>query len=259
MILKPRDAAGASGTFRAGDHGELAARGARQRPRRRRAGGDRGVRRGPRGLLRHADGGRPRRLRLHQPLLPERARGDAHPLDLAADRRDQPHPRAGLRRGQGHGRAGDRGARHRHLGDPHGVVLRPEGAEASPRSAAARRGSASGTATAPATSSTSTANGRSRSATASPTGRRRAATPAASSRCARTGTAGIAGYEGTEAIFHHYRDLVVGSHFPTPGTPTQPVAAGYMANAWMRVRHPDYDELGRILGEIGERIRVHAH
>ena len=30
---------------------------------------------------------------------------------------------------------------------------------------------------------------------------------------------------------------------PTPGTPTQPVAAGYMANAWMRVRHPDYDEL----------------
>ena len=69
----------------------------------------------------------------------------------------------------------------------------------------------------------------------------------------------LAGYEGTEAIFHHYHDLVVGSHFPSPGTPTQPVAAGYMANAWMRVRHPDFDELRRILGEIGERIRVHAH
>ena len=89
--------------------------------------------------------------------------------------------------------------------------------------------------------------------------RRRAATPAASSRCAPTATAGIAGYEGAEAIFHRYGDLVVGSHFPAPGTPTQPVAAGYMANAWMRVRHPDFDELTRILDEIGERVQVHAH
>ena len=68
----------------------------------------------------------------------------------------------------------------------------------------------------------------------------------------------IAGYEGTEDIFHRYHDLVVGSHFPAPGTHTQPVAAGYMANAWMRVRHPDYDELRRILGDIGERVQVRA-
>ena len=39
----------------------------------------------------------------------------------------------------------------------------------------------------------------------------RAATPAASSRCAPTATAGIAGYEGTEEVFHSYGDLVVGS------------------------------------------------
>jgi hypothetical protein len=69
----------------------------------------------------------------------------------------------------------------------------------------------------------------------------------------------IAGYEGVEAVFHRYHDLVVGSHFPSPGTPTQPVAAGYMANAWMRVRHPDYDELRRILNEIGATVRVRAH
>jgi hypothetical protein len=69
----------------------------------------------------------------------------------------------------------------------------------------------------------------------------------------------IAGYEGTEEVYHRYHDLVVGSHFPSPGTPTQPVAAGYMANAWMRVRHPDYDELRRILGDIGERVQVRAH
>ena len=53
----------------------------------------------------------------------------------------------------------------------------------------------------------------------------------------------IAGYEGTEGVFRQYGDNVVGSHFPEPGTPTQPVEAGYMANAWMRVRHPDYDTL----------------
>ncbi len=72
----------------------------------------------------------------------------------------------------------------------------------------------------------------------------------------RDGT--IVGYEGTGEIFHRYGDLVVGSHFPAPGTATQPVAAGYMANAWMRVRHPDYDELRRILDEIGERVQVRA-
>ena len=69
----------------------------------------------------------------------------------------------------------------------------------------------------------------------------------------------ISGYGGTDEIFHRYRDLVVGSYFPAPGTATQPVAAGYMANAWMRVRHPDFDELRSILNEIGERVQVRAH
>ncbi len=69
----------------------------------------------------------------------------------------------------------------------------------------------------------------------------------------------IAGYEGTEEIFRKYDDLVVGQHFPAPGTPTQSVEAGYMANAWMRVRHPDYDALRGILNEIGERVRVRAN
>ena len=32
-----------------------------------------------------------------------------------------------------------------------------------------------------------------------------------------------------------------------------------MANAWMRVRHPDYDKLRRILIDIGERVQVRAH
>jgi hypothetical protein len=69
----------------------------------------------------------------------------------------------------------------------------------------------------------------------------------------------IGGYEGAAQIFDAIGDLVVGSHFPPPGTPTQAVAAGYMANAWMRVRHPDYDELRRILNRIGETVKVRAH
>ena len=68
----------------------------------------------------------------------------------------------------------------------------------------------------------------------------------------------ISGYEGTDEIFEKFRDMVVGQHFPPPGTPTQGVEAGYMANAWMRVRHEDFDTLRGILNEIGEKVQVHA-
>jgi hypothetical protein len=68
----------------------------------------------------------------------------------------------------------------------------------------------------------------------------------------------IAGYEGAEEIWRRFGDAIVAHHFPHPGTPTQPVEAGYMANAWMRLRHPDYDELRRMLDTVGETIRVRA-
>ena len=68
----------------------------------------------------------------------------------------------------------------------------------------------------------------------------------------------ISGYSGVNEIGERYGDCIVAAHLPDPGTPTQPVEAGYMANAWMRVRHPDYDELRRILNEIGEAVKVHA-
>jgi phosphoribosylaminoimidazole carboxylase (NCAIR synthetase) len=69
----------------------------------------------------------------------------------------------------------------------------------------------------------------------------------------------IAAYEGAEEIWRRFGECIVAHHFPQPGTPTQPVEAGYMANAWMRLRHPDYDELRRILNTVGETIRVRAH
>jgi formate-dependent phosphoribosylglycinamide formyltransferase (GAR transformylase) len=65
-------------------------------------------------------------------------------------------------------------------------------------------------------------------------------------------------YKGVDGIFAKYGANIVGQHFPTPGAPTQGIAAGYMANAWLRVRHEDYDALRSILNEIGETVQVCA-
>jgi carbamoylphosphate synthase large subunit len=68
----------------------------------------------------------------------------------------------------------------------------------------------------------------------------------------------ITGYSGVDEIGRRYGDCIVAAHLPEPGTPTQPIEAGYMANAWMRIRHPDYDALRRIMNEVGETVHVHA-
>ena len=53
----------------------------------------------------------------------------------------------------------------------------------------------------------------------------------------------ISGYDGVDDIQHRFGEWIIDSHLPPPGTPTQPVEAGYMANAWVRMKHPDYDVL----------------
>ena len=68
----------------------------------------------------------------------------------------------------------------------------------------------------------------------------------------------ITGYSGADNIHQRYGDCIVAAHLPDPGTPTQAVEAGYMANAWLRVRHPDYDQLRGILDDIGQTLKVHA-
>ncbi len=68
----------------------------------------------------------------------------------------------------------------------------------------------------------------------------------------------IAGYEGLEAMKHRVGDCLLDMHLPSPGTPTQPVEAGYMANAWVRLRHPDYDTLRAMLDTIGRTVKVRA-
>lgn len=68
----------------------------------------------------------------------------------------------------------------------------------------------------------------------------------------------IAGYEGVEEVKQALGPALLDCHFPAPGTGTQPVEAGYMANAWLRARHPDYDELRRMLDYVGQTIKVRA-
>ncbi len=68
----------------------------------------------------------------------------------------------------------------------------------------------------------------------------------------------IAGYEGVDEIQRRFGEWVVACHFPEPGTPTQPVEAGYMANAWVRMRHPDYDHLRWMMDEVGRTVQVRA-
>jgi hypothetical protein len=90
-----------------------------------------------------------------------------------------------------------------------------------------------------------------------------------SSRSSRSHSAGIialrpdrdgniTGYEGIEEVKEWYGQWIIDAHLPPPGTPTQPVEAGYMANAWIRLKHPDYDELRTMLDRIGETVRVRA-
>jgi hypothetical protein len=68
----------------------------------------------------------------------------------------------------------------------------------------------------------------------------------------------ITGYSGVEELQQRYGEWVIDAYLPGPGTPTQPVAAGYMANAYVRMRHPDYDEVRSMLDAVGRTLHVHA-
>jgi hypothetical protein len=55
-----------------------------------------------------------------------------------------------------------------------------------------------------------------------------------------------------------YGQWVLDARLLGPGTPTQPVAAGYMANAYVRMAHPDYDALHQMLDDVGRQVQVYA-
>lgn len=68
----------------------------------------------------------------------------------------------------------------------------------------------------------------------------------------------IVGYEGLAMVRGLLGPNLIDWHLPPEGTPTQPVEAGYMANAWVRARHENYDELRRLLDTVGGTIKVRA-
>ena len=68
----------------------------------------------------------------------------------------------------------------------------------------------------------------------------------------------IRGYEGLHKVESAFSEWIIDMHIPPVGRPTAPVDAGYMANAWIRMKHPDYDELRRMLNVVGETVQVRA-
>ncbi|MDX1494119.1 MAG: ATP-grasp domain-containing protein [Longimicrobiales bacterium] len=68
----------------------------------------------------------------------------------------------------------------------------------------------------------------------------------------------ISHYEGVQQLQDRYGEWIIDAHLPAPGTPTQPVEAGYLANAWVRMRHPDYDTLRGMLDDVGQTLKVRA-
>lgn len=63
---------------------------------------------------------------------------------------------------------------------------------------------------------------------------------------------------GAEEVQQRYGKHIFSAHLPAPGTPTQPVEAGYRANGYVYATHPDYDACKAMMADIGQRIRIEA-
>lgn len=68
----------------------------------------------------------------------------------------------------------------------------------------------------------------------------------------------IQGYSGVEEVERTLGGYLMDMHLPRVGTGTQPVEAGYNANAYVRLRHPDYDTCRELLFWVGRTLKVHA-
>lgn len=67
----------------------------------------------------------------------------------------------------------------------------------------------------------------------------------------------IVAIDGLDQIQDRYGEWILDSRLPI-GEATQPIEAGYMANAWIRMRHPDYDVLRDMLDDVGRTVQVRA-
>ncbi|MEM7799943.1 MAG: ATPase [Chloroflexota bacterium] len=65
-------------------------------------------------------------------------------------------------------------------------------------------------------------------------------------------------YEGIDEMQAKHGEWVFDAHFPPVGSHTQPIEKGYKANAWIHIKHPDYDALREICLEVSQKIKVIA-
>jgi len=68
----------------------------------------------------------------------------------------------------------------------------------------------------------------------------------------------IVGYDGLDAVYRAFGQWIIDDHLPPPGSRTQGVGSGYMGNAWIRFKHPDYDDLRKMMNAVGETVKVRA-
>ena len=68
----------------------------------------------------------------------------------------------------------------------------------------------------------------------------------------------VASYKGLDQVAKRCGDWIWQSELPVPGKKTVPIEKGYLANAWFRLKHPDYDELLRMMEYIGSTLKVRA-
>ncbi len=68
----------------------------------------------------------------------------------------------------------------------------------------------------------------------------------------------VKGYDGVDVVMDRYGEFIIRKHLPVPGSRTQGVEGGYLANAWFKVRHPDYDTVRHMLSDIGHTVKMYA-
>lgn len=66
----------------------------------------------------------------------------------------------------------------------------------------------------------------------------------------------IVAYEGLDQVQREVGEWIIDYHLPPVGSGTAPFEGGYMVNAWMRIKHPDYDQLRAICDWIGRTVRT---
>ena len=65
-------------------------------------------------------------------------------------------------------------------------------------------------------------------------------------------------YEGLEDVQKRFGEFIIDYHLPSPGAPAGTVEGGYMSGAWIRMKHTDYDELRKMLDTVGHTVKVKA-